>query len=83
MGKGEDKKTLSWWATYLESQGDLEKALLHYKNALDYSNMVRILLSQGKFQEAKTISEETKDQGACFLMGKYYESINDIRMAIY
>jgi len=83
MGKGEDQKTLNWWATYLESQGDIEKALVYCKKAQDYSNMIRILLSQGKFQEAKTLSDETKDQGACFLMGKYNESINDIRMAIF
>lgn len=83
MGKGDDPKTLIWWATYLESQGDIEKALLHYKKADDWGNVVRLLLSQGKIQEAKQICDENKDQGACFLLGKYYESKGDIRMAIY
>lgn len=83
MGKGEDQKTLTWWATYLESQGDLDKALSYYTRAKDFSNVVRILLQQGKFQEAKSLTDENKEQGACFLMGKYYESIQDIRMAIY
>lgn len=83
MGKGEDKKTLIWWGTYLESQGEHEKALNTYKKASDFSNTVRLLISQGRYAEAKNISDENKDQGACFLMGKYYESIDDIRTAIY
>jgi intraflagellar transport protein 140 len=83
MGKGEDKKSLIWWGTYLESQGEQEKALATYKKASHYSNTVRLLIFQGKFTEAKTITDDSKDQGACFLIGKYYESIDDIRTAIY
>jgi intraflagellar transport protein 140 len=83
MGKGEDLLSLLWWASYSESQGDFEKALLYYRRAKDWSNVVRILIQMNRITEAKEICDNLKDPGACFLMGRYYESISDIRNAIY
>lgn len=81
--KGEDINSILWWAAYLESQGEIEKALNYYKKVKDYSNMTRILLSSNKVEEAKALADETKDPGACFLIGRYFESIGDIKNAIF
>lgn len=79
----ENKSSMNWWAAFLESRGEIEKALVYYEKASDYSNIVRILLALNKIEDAKKLTDETKDEGACFLMGKYYESIGNIKLAIY
>lgn len=83
MSVGTDKNSLYWWASYLEANGEIEKALDCYRKANDWTNIVRVLLAQDKLSEAKQITDETKDQGACYLLGKYYENIGDIKNAIY
>lgn len=83
MSVGEDINSLHWWAAYLETNGQIEKANTYYEKAKDWANVVRIHLAMGRIDEAKKITDDTKDQGACFLMGKYYESIGDIQKAIY
>jgi intraflagellar transport protein 140 len=83
MGKGEDAQSIIWWASYLESQGDIEKALANYKKGNDWTNYVRLLISSKRISDAKEICDTWKNQGACFLLGKYYETLPDIRNAIY
>lgn len=82
MGKGQDMQSLLWWASYLESQGESEQALTHYKKAKDWANVVRLYLASGKTGESKDICDDTKDPGACYLMGRYYENITDIHSSI-
>lgn len=83
MSLGKDNSSIYWWAAYLETNGQIEKALEYYEKASDWVNVVRIHLAQDRVAQAKKITDETKDTGACFLMGKYYESIGDIQKAIY
>ena len=83
MSIGEDNNSLHWWAAYLEANGQIEKALEYYQKSKDWTNIVRVLLALERVEEAKKITDETKDQGSCFLMGKYYESIGEIKLAIY
>ena len=83
MSVGEDIHSQLWWAAYLESKGELDKAKQYYEKAKDWTNVVRILLAMNKILQAKAICDDTKDSGACFLMGRYYESIGEIKLAIY
>jgi len=82
MSVGDDINSLQWWAAYLETNNQIEKALIYYERAKDWSNVVRIHLAQNRLKEANKIADDTKDEGACFLMGKYFESIGDIKKAI-
>jgi intraflagellar transport protein 140 len=82
-GRLDDVNSMLWWAAYLESQGRIEEALEYYKKAKDWTNVVRLLIQTNRIHEAKEICDDTKDQGACFLMGQYYEGIGDIKLAIY
>jgi len=42
--KEEDPEYTSWWASYLESKGDFEKALVYYRKVKDHTNIVIITL---------------------------------------
>ena len=78
----EKTPALLWWASYLESQGDYDKALSHYKQAQDTPNVVRLLLKEDKLEEAKKICDDTQNKDACYLLGRYYETKNNAKNAI-
>lgn len=82
MLKGNDPNSILWWASYLEGQNQIDKALTFYEKAKSFSNIVRLLLVSSNLNDAKNICDKTKDSGACYLLGKYYESIDDIKNAI-
>jgi intraflagellar transport protein 140 len=81
--KDEGAENSSWWAAYLENEGQIEKALEYYKKIKDWSNVVRLLIMCKRVEEAKDICDDSKNQGAAFLMGRHYESIGDIKQAIF
>jgi intraflagellar transport protein 140 len=83
MNSSNDENAALWWAAYLESQGEFEKALQFYQKVKDWSNVVRMLISLNRIPEAKVICDETKNPGACFLLGRHYESIGEIKLAIH
>jgi intraflagellar transport protein 140 len=83
INKETDPEFYIWWASYQERNDNVEQALSYYKKANDYSNIVRILIASNDIDEAKKICKETKDRGACFLLGRAMEDNNDIKSAIF
>lgn len=78
-----DHTSLLWWASYLESKNDIDGALEYYQKAKDNANIVRLLIKTNKIDEAKKICDETKNIDGQYLLGKYYESNNEIKNAIH
>ncbi len=74
--------SLLWWASYLESKGDFDKALETYKKAKDSTNIIRLLLKKDKLEEAIKEYEKEKEIDGAYLIGNYYEKNKDIKKAI-
>lgn len=53
-----------WWAQYLESQSDMDTALLYYERAEDFLSLVRVYCYIGNIQKV-----------APFLLFNHYEAI--------
>jgi intraflagellar transport protein 140 len=77
-----DSKLYVWWASYCERNGKLEEAMEYFTKAKDHTNICRIYLANNKIDEAKQICDETKDQGACYLLGRLLEETGEIKEAI-
>lgn len=57
-----------WWAGYLESLGDCDQAMQFYEMARDFPSLVRMLCSNGNFERATEIVEESGSQAAAYLL---------------
>ena len=82
IGDSNNNISLLWWASYLESKGDFEKALDTYKKAKDSKNIIRLLLQKDKLEEAIKEYNKEKDIDGAYLIGCYYEKNKDIKNAI-
>ena len=85
MDKGtKNGQSLSeWWAKYLESQGDLEKALMVYEQTHDILGQVRIHCFTGNFDLAKTIASNADNAAGFFYLGRQLEALDEVQDAIY
>ena len=83
INKETDPDFFRWWASYCERNDNIDQAIAYYKKANDYTNIVRILISTNNMEEARRICNETKDPGACFLLGRAMEDNNENKEAIY
>ncbi|XP_068161175.1 intraflagellar transport protein 140 homolog isoform X2 [Antennarius striatus] len=83
VSKMKDKNIFKWWAQYLESQSDMDSALLYYKHAQDYLSLVRVHCYMGNIQEASEIANDTGDRAASYHLARHYESHDDIKQAVH
>ncbi|XP_015230607.1 PREDICTED: intraflagellar transport protein 140 homolog [Cyprinodon variegatus] len=83
VNKAKDKKIYKWWAQYLESQSDMERALQYYEHAEDYLSLVRVHCYMGNIQEASQIANSTGDRAASYHLARHYESHDDIMQAVH
>ena len=77
-----DAKLTKWWARFCESVGDLERALDAYQAAGDHLSLVRVYCSQGAFDVAARLAEESGDPAAAFHLARTYEARDDAREAV-
>ena len=57
-----------WWASYLESLGEHQQALQFYEVAKDFPSLVRVLCSNGNFERAAEVVEESGSRAAAYLL---------------
>uniref|UniRef100_A0A3P8VSN0 Intraflagellar transport 140 n=1 Tax=Cynoglossus semilaevis TaxID=244447 RepID=A0A3P8VSN0_CYNSE len=72
-----------WWAQYLESQSDMDTALLYYERAEDFLSLVRVYCYIGNIQKASEIANETGDRAASYHLARNYEGHDDIKQAVH
>ena len=72
-----------WWAKYLESQGDIERALMIYEQTHNILGQVRIHCFNGNFDLAKTIAANADSSAAFFYLGRQLEALDEVQDAIY
>ena len=82
IGDSNNNISLLWWASYLESKDDFDKALETYKKANDCKNIIRLLLQKNQLEEAIKEYNKEKDIDGAYLIGNYYEKNKDIKNAI-
>ncbi|KAM4716079.1 intraflagellar transport protein 140 homolog isoform 1-T3 [Anableps anableps] len=83
VNKAKDKNIYKWWAQYLESQSDMERALQFYERAQDYLSLVRVHCYMGNIQEASQIANNTGDRAASYHLARHYEGHDDIKQAVH
>ncbi|XP_043957554.1 intraflagellar transport protein 140 homolog [Gambusia affinis] len=81
--KAKDKNIYKWWAQYLESQSNMERALLFYERAQDYLSLVRVHCYLGNIPEASQIANNTGDRAASYHLARHYEGHDDIKQAVH
>uniref|UniRef100_A0A3B5KY38 Intraflagellar transport 140 homolog (Chlamydomonas) n=1 Tax=Xiphophorus couchianus TaxID=32473 RepID=A0A3B5KY38_9TELE len=81
--KAKDKNIYKWWAQYLESQSNMERALLFYERAQDYLSLVRVHCYLGNIPEASQIANNTGDRAASYHLARHYEGHEDIKQAVH
>eukprot|EP00049_Salpingoeca_infusionum_P004465 m.79743 g.79743 ORF g.79743 m.79743 type:complete len:1348 (+) comp12578_c0_seq1:46-4089(+) len=80
--KSKNKELLKWWAQYLESNSELERAKEYYAAAGDTLNLVRVFCFFEQVDEARALVDETKDRAAAFHLAKFFENTNSVEDAI-
>ena len=65
-----------WYAQYLETLGDLDRATLWYEKAEDKVSLVRLACNNNNVAKAKQICDDAKDKSACFHFAYWLESNN-------
>uniref|UniRef100_A0A3P8W0R8 Intraflagellar transport 140 n=1 Tax=Cynoglossus semilaevis TaxID=244447 RepID=A0A3P8W0R8_CYNSE len=83
VNKMKDKSIYKWWAQYLESQSDMDTALLYYERAEDFLSLVRVYCYIGNIQKASEIANETGDRAASYHLARNYEGHDDIKQAVH
>ncbi|XP_041829697.1 intraflagellar transport protein 140 homolog [Melanotaenia boesemani] len=83
VNRMKDKSIYKWWAQYLESQSDMDSALLFYDLAQDYLSLVRVHCYMGNIQEASQIANDTGDRAASYHLARHYEGHDDIKQAVH
>ncbi|KAM4526087.1 intraflagellar transport protein 140 homolog [Fundulus diaphanus] len=83
VNKAKDKNIYKWWAQYLESQSDMERALQFYERAQDYLSLVRVHCYMGNVQEASQVANNTGDRAASYHLARHYEGHDDIKQAVH
>ncbi|QDZ25596.1 hypothetical protein A3770_18p81140 [Chloropicon primus] len=72
-----------WWAKYLESQGDIEKALMIYEQMHNVLGQVRIHCYTGNFELAKNIASNADNSAGFFYLARQLEALDEVEDAIY
>eukprot|EP00056_Hartaetosiga_gracilis_P002835 m.57093 g.57093 ORF g.57093 m.57093 type:complete len:1349 (+) comp11214_c0_seq1:56-4102(+) len=80
--KSKSKTLYKWWAQYLESTEEYQKALEFYNAAGDVLSAVRIHCFLDRIDAAKELVDKTGDKAAAYHLAKQYESIENIDEAI-
>ncbi|XP_034564169.1 intraflagellar transport protein 140 homolog [Notolabrus celidotus] len=83
VNKMKDKNIYKWWAQYLESQLDMDSALLFYERAQDYLSLVRVYCYMENIQKASEIANDTGDRAASYHLARHYEGHDDIKQAVH
>lgn len=69
----DSRAVYKWWAQYLESTGDVEKALWYYELAEDWVSLTRLLCFNDQMDKAREVVETVKDKAAAYhLAGIFY-----------
>ncbi|OQR75330.1 intraflagellar transport protein 140-like, partial [Tropilaelaps mercedesae] len=83
ISKRKDPQFFTWWAQYLESQGDTEEALRYYEMAKDYVSLVRINCFFNNVDTAMEIANDVGDRAACFHLARNLESLDKASDAVH
>ncbi|XP_059892091.1 intraflagellar transport protein 140 homolog [Gadus macrocephalus] len=83
VDKMKDKIIYKWWAQYLESQADMDAALLYYENAQDYLSLVRVHCYLGNIQKASEIANDTGNRAASYHLARQYEGHQEVKQAVH
>ncbi|CAH0395649.1 unnamed protein product [Bemisia tabaci] len=57
--QSKDPALIKWWAQYIESTGDMNRAMKYYEDAQDYYSMVRIHCFTENFDKAANIANKS------------------------
>jgi len=74
VDQSNNKKMLTWWGQYAESQSSLDAALQYYELADDHLGVVRILCMKGEIEQAKDRIEKCHVPAAVYHLARHYEA---------
>ncbi|KAJ3607891.1 hypothetical protein NHX12_024942 [Muraenolepis orangiensis] len=83
VNKKKDKDIYKWWAQYMESQADMDTALLYYENAQDYLSLVRVHCYLGNMEKASEIANDTGNRAASYYLARQYEGQQEVKQAVH
>ncbi|XP_021936986.1 intraflagellar transport protein 140 homolog isoform X3 [Zootermopsis nevadensis] len=81
--KSKDPQLVKWWGQYMESTGNMDRAVHYYKEAKDHFSLVRVLCFQQNLSQASEIASATGDRAACYHLARQYEAMGKISEAIH
>jgi len=77
-----DKESLKWQASYIESTGNIENAKKIYTMAGDYLSLIRIVCLKGDIKSATEVINAGGNSAASYHLARHLEVNGDIREAI-
>eukprot|EP01138_Halocafeteria_seosinensis_P001712 gb/GECG01001755.1/.p1 GENE.gb/GECG01001755.1/~~gb/GECG01001755.1/.p1 ORF type:complete len:1428 (+),score=214.78 gb/GECG01001755.1/:1-4284(+) len=73
----------TWWAQYLESQGNFDDAIEFYREASAIKDLVRIMCHQERLHDARELVLETDDKAAAYHLARHHEAQGNTRDALF
>ena len=77
-----DMELLKWYASYIESTGDLDMSKRLYKMANDDLSLIRIACLKGDLNDAFALVRETKSPVGAYHLARHLEATGEIEEAI-
>lgn len=74
-----DGGLVRWWAQYLESEGDVDRAMAYYRRAGDTLSLVRLLCAKEDFASAADLVRQAGSEAAAFHLARQHEARGNVR----
>lgn len=78
-----DKRLYLWWAQFLESKQDYERAIYFYRRAKDVLSIVRVFCFMNELDSAVDLVNSTNSKVGAYHLARHFESSEDIQDAIH
>jgi len=79
----DNPKLTKWWGQYLESNGEIDRAMQCYERAESKEDMVRVLAMKGDLDSAARLVQESPDSPAAYQLARQYEMAGNTDAALY
>ncbi|KAF3422708.1 hypothetical protein E2986_01971 [Frieseomelitta varia] len=83
LNNSEDPEIKNWHAQYIESTGDMERALKLYEQAKNTLAITRLLCYFGREDEVSELVSRTNHAASAYHLAAHYESKNNVGQAIH
>ena len=83
VNSSDDPQLIRWWGQYLESNGEVDRAVPFYERAESKVDLVRVLAMKGDLDSAARLVQDSADPPAAYQLARQYEMAGNTDAALY